>query len=129
MKGLKFNEVQYFLKRKIPIPCKRKIANQNLWGYNISASSQLPTLHFLPGASVSDYHLTYPPTHAPRGVWKIVSEASQGILVLRGSGGVFLRPQPSHTLGKQIDSTFLPFFFFFLRFWVKVRAPRASSSV
>ena len=92
VKGLKFKEVHCFLKRKeIPIPCKIKIANQNLWRYHISASSQSPTLDFLPepGLLTATYRVhprVHPASGGAGGGGGVASEASGGNLVLQGAG-------------------------------------------
>lgn len=49
VKGLKFKEAQCVLQRKIPVPCKMKIAHQNLWGRHISAS--VTNTAFAPGSA------------------------------------------------------------------------------
>ena len=110
VKGLKFKEVQCFLKKKkIPIPCKIKIANQNLWSYHISASSWSPSPRFPPGASTPHCYLTCSPKGARSqqwvgvfwGLWRASGP-------LRG-GGILLRPRASHTIGHQADSTLRSF--------------------
>lgn len=110
VKGLKFKKVQCFLKRKISTPCEMKIVDQNLWSYHISASSHLPTLHFPLGAPAPDHYLTCLPTCIHSGRLVLVSEASRGNLVLQGDQSILFRSQTDHTLGEQIDSTFLSLF-------------------
>lgn len=119
VKGLKFKEIHCFLKRK-KNPHSLQNEDRKSKPLEIPYFCFQPVAHarFPPGAWAPHCYLTCPPKGAPsqRG-WRVGRGCIRGLWRESGTprgGDILLRPQPSHTLEEQTDSTFLSFFWRFL---------------